>query len=157
MRKQARSVLMWNEHLTSQHPPLKQAEGRLQCRVVLELADDFAADHDLLARIPEKIADQPDRIRLPELNKHDQIWDRRLQSWIDGVPDTFPAVNMAFRSHLLPSQVEAMTGMADPFRAPLPNSATGTSLDQQPTSLEPIPIGFAETVPLWTRDRKPCG
>ena len=73
------------------------------------------------------------------------------------VPDALPAVDASFRPYLFPSEIEAMTGMADPFRTPLPDPAAATSLDQQPPSLESIPIGFAEPVPLGARDRKPCG
>jgi hypothetical protein len=119
MREQTQSAHISNERLTSRHPPLQQAERRLRCRVVLEFAYDFAADQDLLTRVPKKIADQPDRIRRPEFDKHHQVGDRRFQSWMNRVPDALPAVDAAFRPYLFPSEIEAMTGMADPFRTPL--------------------------------------
>src|SRR4051812_36139038 len=102
---------MSHERLKSQHPPLEQAERRLRRRVVLEFADNFGTDGDLLTRIPKKIADQPDRLRLLKFDKHHQIRHCRFQGWMHGVPDAFPAVDAAFRPYLFPSEVEAMTGM----------------------------------------------
>src|SRR3978361_1957002 len=114
---------------------------------MLEFADNFATDRYLLTGIPKEIADQPDRLRLLEFNKHHQIGNRGFQSWMNRVPDAFPAIDVAFRPYLFPCEIEAMTGMADPFRTPLPDSAAGASLDQQPPGLGPIPKGRAETVP----------
>jgi hypothetical protein len=57
IHKQARSAPVSHERLTSQYPPLEQAERRLRRCVVLEFADNFGTDRDLLTRIPKKIAD----------------------------------------------------------------------------------------------------
>ncbi len=88
---------MSNERLASPHPPLEQAKRWLRCCVMLEFAHNFGTDRDLQMWIPKKIADQPDRLRLPEFNKHHQIWDRSFQSWMNRVPDTFPTIDAAFR------------------------------------------------------------
>jgi hypothetical protein len=52
-----------SERLPSWHPPLEQAESWLRRGVMLEFAYNFGADRDRLARIPQKIADQPDAQR----------------------------------------------------------------------------------------------
>src|SRR5206468_6677990 len=119
-----------NERPTSPYPPLEQAERWLRCRVVLKFTHSFGTDRYLLTRIPKKISDQPDRLRLPEFDKHHQIRHCRFQGWMQCVPDALPAVDAAFRPYLFPSEIEAITGMADPFRTPLPDPAAATSLDQ---------------------------
>jgi hypothetical protein len=86
--------------------------------VVLKFTDNFGTDRDLLTRIPKKVADQPDRLRLPEFDKHHQIRHCRFQGWMHCVPDALPAVDAAFRPDIFPSEIEAMTGMADPFQIP---------------------------------------
>jgi len=96
---------------------------------MLKFTDDFGADRDLPAWIPKKITDQPDRVRLLEFDKHHQIWDHSFQRWMNRVPDALPTMDAAFRPYLFPCEIEAMTGMADPFGTPLPDSAAGTSLD----------------------------
>jgi hypothetical protein len=63
---------------------------------MLEFTDHFATDRNLPTRIPKKIADQPDRRRFPEFDKHHQIWDRIFQSWMNRVPDAFPAADHPF-------------------------------------------------------------
>jgi hypothetical protein len=50
-----------------------------------QFTHNFGTDRGLLARIPKKIADQPDRIRLLKFDQYHQIWHCRFQGWMNRV------------------------------------------------------------------------
>lgn len=97
--------------------------------VMLEYANDFGANHDLLHWVSEKVTHKAHITGVWQFNEHRKVRAMPIQCIVRGVPDTLPAVDAAAWGHLLPARVELVALMAEPLWTELPSLAMLAALD----------------------------